>query len=148
MLDDIGEFEPFDEPMGKVLMQSKVLQLCLEDVLNSARECNELIMTTHGAAEQLEMDPDDVTLCVLVENRHADPGIQVHCRLIEAFCWEYPIPVVKVDSSRKLKTIAGFSQESTEPVHCLLVKTIEDSRNSLKTLLKFSLDRCPLIQLT
>ena len=37
-----------------------------------------------------------IRLCLLVENPHADPGIQVHCRLIEAYCWECAIPVIKV----------------------------------------------------
>ena len=41
-------------------------------------------------------DLDTIGLCLLVENPSADPGIQVHCRLIEAYCWECAIPVIKV----------------------------------------------------
>ena len=35
---------------------------------------------------------------MLVENPRADAGIQVHCRLIEAYCWECAIPVIKVSN--------------------------------------------------
>lgn len=44
-------------------------------------------------------DLDTIGLCLLVENPSADPGIQVHCRLIEAYCWECAIPVIKVSTT-------------------------------------------------
>jgi hypothetical protein len=50
-------------------------------------------------------NPDDVVLCVLVDNKRADPGIQIHCRLIEAFCWEFPIPLIKVLKKHDFKLI-------------------------------------------
>ena len=50
---------------------------------------NAVLFTSHR-------DLDTIGLCLLVENPSADPGIQVHCRLIEAYCWECAIPVIKV----------------------------------------------------
>lgn len=41
-------------------------------------------------------DLDIIGLCLLVENFSVDFGIYVYCRLIEVYCWECVIFVIKV----------------------------------------------------
>ena len=65
-------------------------------------------------------DCSQMLLCVLVVNPQVDPGTQIHCHLIDAFCWDVRIPVLRVDSARKLRHVTGMS--FAHPVHCLLVK--------------------------
>ena len=71
-------------------------QWALEDVLNTANTRNELTVGVHKVAEELAEDHCGVALCVLVDDPNTEPGVHVHCRLIEAFCWECFIPVAKV----------------------------------------------------
>ena len=40
--------------------------------------------------------PDTVMLCILPEDASSDVALHIHFTLIEAFCWENDIRVVKV----------------------------------------------------
>jgi len=40
--------------------------------------------------------PDSVMLCVLPEDTSGDVALHIHFTLIEAFCWENDIRIVKV----------------------------------------------------
>lgn len=70
-------------------------------------------------------DPDIVTFCVLAtdEEDEGDIALQIHFTLIQAFCCENDIDIVRVNDVAKLAAIVGPSEESGEPrdLHCLLI---------------------------
>ncbi|XP_031565321.1 uncharacterized protein LOC116300576 [Actinia tenebrosa] len=131
------EPSPFSDPQT-IMKRNMSLQWALQDAMQSARGRGEFASGVHSAAEQLDQNPDDVVLCILVDNKRADPGIQVHCRLIEAFCWEFPIPVIKVDSSIRLMFLAGYSWNHPDTIHCVLIKGKDSSGPLMEKLLRFS----------
>ncbi|KFV45875.1 Growth arrest and DNA damage-inducible protein GADD45 gamma, partial [Tyto alba] len=70
-------------------------------------------------------DPDNVAFCVLAadEEDEGDIALQIHFTLIQAFCCENDIDIVRVNDVAKLAAIVGPSEESGEPrdLHCLLI---------------------------
>lgn len=97
----------------RAVVHSLRVQWALQDVLQAAKAKNQLILGVHRAAEELATDRSQIGLCVLVDNPHTDPGVHVHCRLIEAFCWESFIPVIKVtDAGSKPTPYCNFFSSS------------------------------------
>lgn len=70
-------------------------------------------------------DPDNVAFCVLAadEEDEGDIALQIHFTLIQAFCCENDIDIVRVNDVAKLAAIVGPSEESGEPrdLHCILI---------------------------
>ncbi|XP_009327879.1 PREDICTED: growth arrest and DNA damage-inducible protein GADD45 gamma [Pygoscelis adeliae] len=64
-------------------------------------------------------------LCVLAtdEEDEGDIALQIHFTLIQAFCCENDIDIVRVNDVAKLAAIVGPSEESGEPrdLHCILI---------------------------
>uniref|UniRef100_A0A663MV45 Growth arrest and DNA damage inducible gamma n=1 Tax=Athene cunicularia TaxID=194338 RepID=A0A663MV45_ATHCN len=73
----------------------------------------------------LVLDPDNVAFCVLAtdEEDEGDIALQIHFTLIQAFCCENDIDIVRVNDVAKLAAIVGPSEESGEPrdLHCILI---------------------------
>lgn len=69
--------------------------------------------------------PDNVAFCVLAadEEDEGDIALQIHFTLIQAFCCENDIDIVRVNDVVKLAAIVGPSEESGEPrdLHCILI---------------------------
>lgn len=69
-------------------------------------------------------DPDSVAFCVLAtdEEYECDIALQIHFTLIQAFCFDNDINVVRVNDIERLAGIVG-TDESGEPkdAHCILV---------------------------
>lgn len=70
-------------------------------------------------------DPDSVVLCVLAtdEEDEGDIALQIHFTLIQAFCCDNDIHILRVLGMQRLATILGEPEPGTEPrdLHCLLV---------------------------
>ncbi|XP_029821323.1 growth arrest and DNA damage-inducible protein GADD45 gamma [Manacus vitellinus] len=70
-------------------------------------------------------DPDNVAFCVLAADQEdeGDIALQIHFTLIQAFCCENDIDIVRVNDVAKLAAIVGPSEESGEPrdLHCILI---------------------------
>lgn len=70
-------------------------------------------------------DPDNVTFCVLAadEEDEGDIALQIHFTLIQAFCCENDIDIVRVGDVQRLAAIVGTGDESGAPVdlHCILI---------------------------
>ncbi|KAK3745584.1 hypothetical protein QZH41_016230, partial [Actinostola sp. cb2023] len=132
-----------------IMKSNMSLQWALHDAMQTAKERGELVGGVHSAAEQLDEDANDIALCILVDTKRADPGIQIHCRLIEAFCWEFPIPVIKVNSSRKLMVLAGYSFGHPKAIHCILIKGNSELSPSLEKIIRYAKQGpAPLVKLT
>lgn len=86
---------------------------------------------THGPGDLIALllssshsDPDSVAFCVLAtdEEYQCDIALQIHFTLIQAFCFDNDINVVRVNDIERLADLVG-ADESGEPkdVHCILV---------------------------
>ncbi|XP_035164570.1 growth arrest and DNA damage-inducible protein GADD45 beta, partial [Oxyura jamaicensis] len=70
-------------------------------------------------------DPDSVVLCVLAtdEEDEGDIALQIHFTLIQAFCCDNDIHILRVSGMQRLAAILGDPEPGAEPrdLHCLLV---------------------------
>lgn len=70
-------------------------------------------------------DPDSVVLCVLAtdEEDEGDIALQIHFTLIQAFCCDNDIHILRVSGMQRLASILGDPEPGAEPrdLHCLLV---------------------------
>ncbi|NXM18693.1 GA45G protein, partial [Ploceus nigricollis] len=59
-------------------------------------------------------DPDNVAFCVLAADQEdeGDIALQIHFTLIQAFCCENDIDIVRVNDVAKLAAIVGPSEDS------------------------------------
>lgn len=71
----------------------------------------------------LDRDPDNVVLCLLATDDEEDVALQIHFTLIQAFCCENDINILRVSNMRRLAEILGGVKPGGEPtdLHCVLV---------------------------
>lgn len=70
-------------------------------------------------------DPDNVVLCLLAaDDEEEDVALQIHFTLIQAFCCENDINILRVSNMRRLAEILGGAkggQGEPADLHCVLV---------------------------
>uniref|UniRef100_A0A1A8DDJ0 Growth arrest and DNA damage-inducible protein GADD45 alpha n=1 Tax=Nothobranchius kadleci TaxID=1051664 RepID=A0A1A8DDJ0_NOTKA len=101
----------------------------LEEVLTSALPQGCITVGVYEAAKSLNVDSDNVVLCILAtdEDDVKDVALQIHFTLIQAFCCENDINILRVNSTRRLAEIlgggGGGKLSGAEPLdlHCVLV---------------------------
>ncbi|CAL8311597.1 growth arrest and DNA-damage-inducible, alpha, a [Gadus morhua] len=102
----------------------------LEEVLVSALPQGGITVGVYEAAKSLNVDPDNVVLCILATDDEdvKDVALQIHFTLIQAFCCENDINILRVNNTRRLAQIlggagGGSKQNGGEPMdlHCVLV---------------------------
>ncbi|XP_035490954.1 growth arrest and DNA-damage-inducible, alpha, a isoform X1 [Scophthalmus maximus] len=106
----------------------------LEEVLTSALPQGCITVGVYEAAKSLNVDPDNVVLCILATDDEdvKDVALQIHFTLIQAFCCENDINILRVNNTRRLAEIlcgaasgggGGGKQSAGEPLdlHCVLV---------------------------
>lgn len=74
----------------------------LVEVLKQALSQGRITYGVFECVDILETCPEQVMLCVLPSVDPNDLSINIHHKLIEAYCWENSINVVKIDSQEKL----------------------------------------------
>ncbi|ELT98133.1 hypothetical protein CAPTEDRAFT_207799 [Capitella teleta] len=101
----------------------------LRSTLQAAVSQGRVTCGIYEAAQLLEMAPGEVMLCVVPVDASADVTLHIHLTLIEAFCWENDIRLIKVDSSSNLRDIVTKSADSkrmgsgsADDFNCLLVE--------------------------
>uniref|UniRef100_A0A3Q2VF53 Growth arrest and DNA damage-inducible protein GADD45 alpha n=1 Tax=Haplochromis burtoni TaxID=8153 RepID=A0A3Q2VF53_HAPBU len=74
-------------------------------------------------------DPDNVVLCLLATDDEEDVALQIHFTLIQAFCCENDINILRVSNMRRLAEILGGVKPGGEPMdlHCVLVTNPQSS---------------------
>ncbi|XP_022915755.1 growth arrest and DNA damage-inducible protein GADD45 alpha [Onthophagus taurus] len=105
----------FDQSKG-TQMNRNIGQV-ITGVLAQAKSERRLIHGLYETASYLHQNPDDVLVCLLPETRTEDPTIHMQEVLLEAFCYEYEIPVIRVDSSKRL----GELCEENSACSCAIV---------------------------
>ncbi|KAI1900087.1 hypothetical protein AGOR_G00046420 [Albula goreensis] len=107
----------------------------LEELLVSAKKQDCLTVGVYESAKVMNVDPDSVAFCVLAtdEEYECDIALQIHFTLIQAFCFDNDINVVRVNDIERLADILG-ADESGEPkdAHCILVTSTEADAESWK----------------
>lgn len=97
----------------------------LHELLLSAQRQGCLTAGVYESAKVLNVDPDNVTFCVLAadEEDEGDIALQIHFTLIQAFCCENDIDIVRVGDVQRLAAIVGAGDEAGAPgdLHCILI---------------------------
>lgn len=105
----------------------------LRKSLQQAHRDNRVTCGVMECAKLLRCNPDNVMLCLLPEaSGQHDVTLDIQHTLIEAFCWENEIKLVKVDSQEKLaKMLPACEDENNNSdvtgcqsldVSCLLIE--------------------------
>lgn len=112
----------------------------LEEVLSKALSQRTITVGVYEAAKLLNVDPDNVVLCLLAadEDDDRDVALQIHFTLIQAFCCENDINILRVSNPGRLaellllETDAGpaASEGAAQPpdLHCVLVTNPHSSQ--------------------
>uniref|UniRef100_A0A8D3BJ90 Ribosomal protein eL8/eL30/eS12/Gadd45 domain-containing protein n=1 Tax=Scophthalmus maximus TaxID=52904 RepID=A0A8D3BJ90_SCOMX len=106
--------------------------MTLEEVVGS-NSTDKKMQTVSQAVEELlaasaklmNVDPDSVVLCVLAtdEEDEGDIALQIHFTLLQAFCCDNDINILRVSGVRRLATLLEEDGTGNEPrdLHCILV---------------------------
>nr|XP_004663275.1 growth arrest and DNA damage-inducible protein GADD45 alpha [Jaculus jaculus] len=113
----------------------------LEEVLSKARSQHTITVGVYEAAKLLNVDPDNVVLCLLAadEDDDRDVALQIHFTLIQAFCCENDINILRVSNPGRLAELlllesepgpAAASGGAAGPpdLHCVLVTNPHSSQ--------------------
>ncbi|XP_068169480.1 growth arrest and DNA damage-inducible protein GADD45 beta-like [Antennarius striatus] len=119
-----------EEVVGSTSNENRMetLRPALEELLVAAQQKDRVTLGVHESAKLLTADPDSVVLCVLAmdEEDEDDVALQIHVTLLQAFCCENDINILRVSGVRRLARVlerdTGDS-DGDEPrdLHCILV---------------------------
>ncbi|KAM7391425.1 hypothetical protein PAMP_022114 [Pampus punctatissimus] len=106
----------------------------LEELLVAAKKQDYLTVGVYESAKVMNVDPDSVAFCILAtdEEYECDIALQIHFTLIQAFCFDNDINVVRVNDIDSLADLVG-ADETGEPkdAHCILVTVRSGSTHSV-----------------
>ncbi|TNM92524.1 growth arrest and DNA-damage-inducible, gamma b, tandem duplicate 1 [Takifugu rubripes] len=112
----------------EVLIQEAVERVqctgkALEEVLVSAIENHSVTVGVYECAKVMNVDPDSVSFCVLAmdEEFECDIALQIHFTLIQSFCFDNDISIVRVSDMQRLAEIVGNKADQLEDAHCVLI---------------------------
>ncbi|XP_061657182.1 growth arrest and DNA-damage-inducible, gamma b, tandem duplicate 1 [Syngnathoides biaculeatus] len=100
----------------------------LEEVLVAAMGNDSLTVGVYECAKVMNLDPDSVSFCVLAvdENFEWDVALQIHFTLIQSFCFDNDISIVRVSDMQRLAEIVADKSEHLEDAHCVLITNPTD----------------------
>lgn len=91
----------------------------VRSVLSVAKSARRITLGFSDAIKLLSRTPDEAQFCFLAEPARGDSATHMHEVLLEAFCYEHGIYIIKVDSGGKLAHVVGtFNANET----CVLVR--------------------------
>lgn len=86
-----------DRPIGEIV----------RTVLSVAKCAQRITLGFSDAIKLLSRTPDEAQFCFLAEPARGDSATHMHEVLLQAFCYEHGIYIIKVDSGRKLAHVLG-----------------------------------------
>ncbi|CDQ77177.1 unnamed protein product [Oncorhynchus mykiss] len=124
----------FEETSGEnSIERMDSVSKALEEVITSALPQGCVTVGVYEAAKSLNVDPDNVVLCLLAtdEEQVVDVALQIHFTLIQAFCCENDINILRVSNMRRLAEILGGVKPGEEPMdlHCVLVTKLSTCKD-------------------
>ncbi|XP_071750839.1 growth arrest and DNA damage-inducible protein GADD45 beta-like [Centroberyx gerrardi] len=120
-----------EEVVGCNITEKKMetVSQALEELLVAAQRQDCLTVGVYESAKLMTVDPDSVVLCLLAtdEEDEDDIALQIHFTLLQAFCCDNDINIVRVSGMRRLAQL--LDEPSTEDsngneprdLHCILV---------------------------
>ncbi|XP_066049106.1 growth arrest and DNA damage-inducible protein GADD45 alpha [Chamaea fasciata] len=104
----------------------------LEEVLSKALSQRSLTLGVYEAAKMLNVDPDNVVLCLLAaeEEEAGDAALQIHFTLLRAFCCENDINILRVSNPARLAQLLlpAAGPDPPADLHCVLVTNPQASQ--------------------
>lgn len=100
------------------MLSNKDIGSTVRSALMLAMNEDRLALGLLDSVKSLAKAPEDSLFCIMAEPEIGDSATHMHEVLLEAYCYENGIYIVKVDSSSKLCRIIGTS----EAVSCVLVQ--------------------------
>lgn len=119
-----------EEVVGSNSTEKKMetVSQALEELLVAAQRQDCLTVGVYESAKLMNVDPDSVVLCVLAtdEEDEDDIALQIHFTLLQAFCCDNDINILRVSGVRRLAQVLEEDTEDSngnEPrdLHCILV---------------------------
>ncbi|XP_049322341.1 growth arrest and DNA damage-inducible protein GADD45 gamma-like [Astyanax mexicanus] len=100
----------------------------LQEALESAQANDCLTIGVYESAKVMNVDPDSVAFCVLAmdEEFECDIALQIHFTLIQAFCFDNDISIVRVSDAQRLAELLGDKAGQLEDAHCVLITNPTD----------------------
>ncbi|KAM6917157.1 growth arrest and DNA damage-inducible protein GADD45 beta-like [Lycodopsis pacificus] len=99
--------------------------LALEELLVTAQKQDCLTVGIYESAKLLNADPDSVVLCVLAADDVDDVALQIHFTLLQSFCCDSSITILRVLGVQRLQQLLGAmdarNEEEHGDLHCMLV---------------------------
>ncbi|XP_008335309.1 growth arrest and DNA damage-inducible protein GADD45 beta [Cynoglossus semilaevis] len=126
------------------ITEMKTVGSALEDLLVTAQNQDRLTVGVYESAKLMTVDPDSVVLCVLAtdEEDEGDIALQIHFTLLQAFCCDNDIDILRVSGARRLAKVLREDREDSngnEPrdLHCILVTNPPLQCSSLQDISSF-----------
>ncbi|XP_028995818.1 growth arrest and DNA damage-inducible protein GADD45 beta-like [Betta splendens] len=115
-----------EESFGSSENRMQSVGLALEELLVTAQKQDCLTIGIYESAKLLNADPDSVVLCVLAADDEDDVGLQIHFTLLQSFCCDIGITILRVSGVQRLRQLlaavhANKNQEEHGDFHCMLV---------------------------
>ncbi|XP_055036474.1 growth arrest and DNA damage-inducible protein GADD45 gamma [Misgurnus anguillicaudatus] len=96
----------------------------LSEALLSAKAEGRLTVGVYESAQIMNEDPDSVSFCVLAtDDFECDIALQIHFTLIQAFCFDNDISIVRVNDLKRLRNLVGAKGQDA---HCVLITNPAD----------------------
>ncbi|KAM6986966.1 growth arrest and DNA damage-inducible protein GADD45 gamma-like [Aplochiton taeniatus] len=100
----------------------------LKEALCSAQSEECLTVGVYESATIMNDDPDRVSFCILAtdEEFECDIALQIHFTLIQSFCFDNDISIVRVSDMQRLAELVGDKAGPLEDAHCVLITNPSD----------------------
>eukprot|EP00063_Salmo_salar_P009510 XP_013984345.1 PREDICTED: growth arrest and DNA damage-inducible protein GADD45 gamma-like [Salmo salar] len=100
----------------------------LKEALKSAQCEDHLTVGVYESAKIMNDDPDSVSFCVLATDAEweCDIALQIHFTLIQSYCFDNDISIVRVNDLQLLAEIVGDKAGQHEDAHCCLITNSAD----------------------
>lgn len=108
-------------------MATKPISEIVQTVLSVAKSAQRLTLGFSDAIKLLSNAPEEAQFCFLAEPKRGDSATHMHEVLLQAFCYEHGIYIIKVDNGQKL---AHVVDTLASDVKCVLVRRRRNEDNS------------------
>lgn len=104
----------------------------MRSALISAQMENRLIIGLSEMAKYLSETPDDAFICFMAPPKLGDSATHMHEVLLEAYCYENDIYIIKIDNSEKLsRLLSSSSLESCALIQKKHIQQLSSAENAL-----------------
>lgn len=118
---------------------AKTLAETVRSVLTIAQQNKRIVLGFSDAIKLLSKTPEEAQFCFLAEPKHGDSATHMHEVLLQAFCYEHDIYIIKVDSG---KSLANILKTNGSDESCVLIRKSSQTKIAEEDLLINYLENC------